>query len=285
MSSQPVRSYLVIAAAIVIAGVLISASLFIAIGGAKTTTITTTSTTTTTVTTSHDSSGLKVIAENLTITFPSGSSSGAAPLANFVANHSGYIMITGPAGGDAYYYVQVVNPLAAENETVPYPFLGPLVIPISPGSITMSLSYRDYGDIGVLNTAHLTIVYYYYPGDTETPSSSSGAQVYAVTFQQVRDCGQYNIMPWAVTIDGLTAVQPSNQSLPLPTNYFSTRVSNQNLTRITLFVPPGTYDYTLSGGAEMGGGFYPTSGTVVVSGSDVIVNVEIWLSITCTSTD
>ena len=27
----------------------------------------------------------------------------------------------------------------------------------------MSLSYRDYGDINVLNTAHLTIVYYYYP--------------------------------------------------------------------------------------------------------------------------
>ena len=142
---------------------LISASLFIAIGGAKTTTTTTTSTTTTMVTTSPDSSGLKVVAENLTITFPSGSSSGAAPLANFVANHSGYIVITGPAGGGAYYYVQVVNPLAAQNETVPYPSLGPLVIPISPGSITMSLSYRDYGDIDVLNTAHLTIVYYYYP--------------------------------------------------------------------------------------------------------------------------
>ena len=37
LSSQPVRSYLVIAAAIVIAGVLISASLFVAIGGAGTT--------------------------------------------------------------------------------------------------------------------------------------------------------------------------------------------------------------------------------------------------------
>ena len=106
---------------------------------------------------------------------------------------------------------------------------------------------------------------------TGTPVSTTGARVYAVTFQQVRYCGQYNIMPWAVTIDGLTAVQPSNQTLPLPTNYFSTRVSDQNLTRITLFVPPGTYDYTLSGGAEMGGGFYPTSGTVVISGSDVVV--------------
>ena len=207
-----------------------------------------------------------------------------ARLANFVANHSGYILVTGPTGGSAYYYIQVTNPPAGQNETLSYPALGPLVIPISPGSITMSLSYRDYGDIALPNTADLTIVYYYYPGGTEAPSSSSGALVHAVTFQQVRDCGQYNIMPWAVTIDGLTAVQPSNQSLPLPTNYFSTRVSNQNLTRITVFVPPGTYDYTLSGGAEMGGGLYPTSGTVVVSESDIVINVGIWLSITCTST-
>jgi hypothetical protein len=128
---------------------------------------------TTTVTMSPNSTGLKVIAVNLIITFPSGSSSGAAPLANFVANHSGYILITGPTGGGAYYYIQVVNPLAAQNETVPYPALGPLVIPISPGSITMSLSYRDYGDIVLPNTADLTIVYYYYPSGTEPPSSSS----------------------------------------------------------------------------------------------------------------
>ena len=50
MSSQPVQSYLVIAAAIVIAGVLISASLFVAIGGTKTTTVTSTVTTTSTAT-------------------------------------------------------------------------------------------------------------------------------------------------------------------------------------------------------------------------------------------
>ena len=54
LSSQPVRSYLVIAAAIVIAGVLISASLFLAVGqGMKTettTTVTDTSTLTTTIT-------------------------------------------------------------------------------------------------------------------------------------------------------------------------------------------------------------------------------------------
>lgn len=51
MSSQPARSYLVIAAAIVIAAFLISISVFVAVGGAKTTTITTASITTTTITT------------------------------------------------------------------------------------------------------------------------------------------------------------------------------------------------------------------------------------------
>jgi len=178
LSSQPVRSYLVIAAAIVIAGVLISASVFVAVGGAKTTTTTLTSMTTVTITVTS------------------------------------------------------------------------------------------------------TVI--------STPINSTEARVYAVTFQQVRYCGQYNIMPWAVTIGGLTQVQPPNHSLPLPTNTFSTIVPNQNLTHITFLVPPGVYNYTLSGGAPMGGELYTgsgmTSGTVVVNGADVSVSVEVWLSFTCTST-
>jgi hypothetical protein len=50
LSSPPARNHLVVAAAIVIAGVLISASLFVAVGGAKTTTTTLTSITTITST-------------------------------------------------------------------------------------------------------------------------------------------------------------------------------------------------------------------------------------------
>ena len=121
---------------------------------------------------------------------------------------------------------------------------------------------------------------------TSTPTNSTGVRAYAVTFQQVRECGQYNIIPWAVTLDGLTQVQPSNQTLPLPTNYFSTIVPNQNLTRITFSVSPGTYSYTVSGGTPngLGGELYPGSGTIHVNGSDVLVNVEVYLSITCTST-
>ncbi len=64
MSSQPIRSYLVIAAAIIIAGVLISASLFLAIGeGTKTETTTTTVTDTSTLTTT-----IKTTATNNTTT-------------------------------------------------------------------------------------------------------------------------------------------------------------------------------------------------------------------------
>ena len=151
---------------------------------------------------------------------------------------------------------------------------------ISPTSKTTTKIVTVFGTTTVTSTIISTVI--------STLASSNGARVYAVTFQQVRDCGQYNIMPWAVTIDGLTAVQPSNQSLPLPTNYFSTIVPNQNLTRITFYLPSGVYNYALSGGAPMGGELYTgsgmTSGTVEVSGADVSVNVEVWLSITCTAT-
>jgi len=119
----------------------------------------------------------------------------------------------------------------------------------------------------------------------EAVSYNTGVRVYELTFRQVRYCGQFNIIPWAVTLNGLglTEVEPSNQSLPLPTNTFSTIVPNQNLTRITFLVPSGTYSYTVSGGADFGGELYPGSGTVQVRESSVFVNVEVWLSFTCTA--
>jgi hypothetical protein len=112
-------------------------------------------------------------------------------------------------------------------------------------------------------------------------------RVYKVTFEQVQYCGEYNILPWGVSIDGLVQVQPHNQSLPLPTNTLSTIVPDKNLTQMAFYLPPGAYNYTLLGGSgfeelDVGNGAH--SGTVVVNGSDVVVNVEISLSITCTST-
>src|ERR1039458_1183849 len=75
---------------------------------------------------------------------------------------------------------------------------------------------------------------------TNPSTNTTTGRVYEVTFQQVRYCGKYNILPWTVTLNGQTEVQPSNQTLPLPTNTFSTIVPNQNLTRMTLSVPSGT---------------------------------------------
>jgi len=118
-----------------------------------------------------------------------------------------------------------------------------------------------------------------------TTAGNTGSRVYEVAFQQISYCGRFNIIPWAVTLNGLTEVEPSNQSLPLPTNTFSTIVPDQNLTRITFSVPAGTYSYAVSGGTPNGPGgeLYPGSGTVEVSGTDTIVNVQVSLGFTCTS--
>jgi len=114
-------------------------------------------------------------------------------------------------------------------------------------------------------------------------SNTTGTRVYKVTFQQVADCGTYNYMPWEVTLNGVTEVQPSNQSLPLPSDTFSAAlVTDQNLTRIVFSVPPGVYSYLVNGGADnFGGGLFPARGTVDVNSSDVTVDLDVYLSITC----
>ncbi len=121
---------------------------------------------------------------------------------------------------------------------------------------------------------------------TVTPTNSTGEVVYKVTFQQVQYCGLYNILPWAVTVGGLTQVQPSNQTLPLPTNTFSTVVPDQSLTRMTFYLPPGAYSYIVYGGSGNGPGgqLYPTSGTFQVVGSNLVLNEDVYLSFTCAPT-
>jgi hypothetical protein len=81
------------------------------------------------------------------------------------------------------------------------------------------------------------------------PATATADGVYKVTFEQVQYCGEYNILPWGVSIDGLVQVQPHSQSLPLPTNTLSTIVPDKNLTQMAFYLPPGTYNYTLLGGS------------------------------------
>gem|GEM_PF-6345895 len=90
-----------------------------------------------------------------------------------------------------------------------------------------------------------------------------------------------------MTIDGITQVQPHNQSLPLPINTFSTIVPDQNLTRMTFYLPSGTYNYTLTDDRYLFNELYTGNGNdggvVEVNGSNVIVSVDVSLSITCVS--
>jgi hypothetical protein len=65
VSRQPTRSYLAIAGAIVIAGALISASLFVVLGGAKTSTITTTEISVSTIMSTNVCSSVPSISPNL----------------------------------------------------------------------------------------------------------------------------------------------------------------------------------------------------------------------------
>ena len=119
-------------------------------------------------------------------------------------------------------------------------------------------------------------------GTTVSGTYGTEGRAYQVTFQQVRACERYNFLPWGVTMNGLTEVQPSNQSLPLPNDYVIMNVPDQNLTRITFSVTPGIYNYTVVTGPTLPGPeLFPRSGTVQVTDSDVVVYLDVVVTITC----
>jgi hypothetical protein len=103
---------------------------------------------------------VKVIVNNLNVTVPRGNMSEISRIATFISNHSGYVQISGPASGSAYFYVEMTNALHTQNQTYSY-LLGPLIVPVPSGIVVISLGYRVYGDVGVVETADLTVVYYY----------------------------------------------------------------------------------------------------------------------------
>ncbi len=292
MSIQPSRSYLAIASAIVIAGVLVSASLFFAVGQATKTITTTTgqgtssngaTETVTQTTTVYSVVGYLALTAKAACAF--GSATPPSPGGD------------GPCwGGDAYVFnctseaatqqgctqqvvyvgISGVSPPPSYVINIRYPFTNQTepswgncvwtVQGIVPG--------QGYAHCSAVNSTAFIM------GVPTTPPTGA---LYAVTFKQLRYCGEYNILPWAVKINGLTQVQPSNQTLPLPTDHFSTIVPDQSLAQMTFYLPSGIYNYTVSGG----GGFneiYPGSGTFQVGGSDIVVNLEVFLSFTCTAT-
>ena len=107
------------------------------------------------------------------------------------------------------------------------------------------------------------------------PPSSAGhsqvtGQVYKVAFQQKGWCTPpVYTAPWEVTLGNETEVEPSNATLPIPTNTATESGAFQKYSTIAFSVPDGTYAYTVQIA-----GVQPTSGIVVVSGSDVTIGTS-----------
>ena len=106
-----------------------------------------------------------------------------------------------------------------------------------------------------------------YPSSAN-PSKSS--QPHTVTFRQGACSPSVYAAPWSVTLGRVTVTEPkgANPSANTTESYAS---SNYNLATITLSVPDGEYDYSLSPRV------FPIQnpGSLTVNGTDVTVNVPI----------
>ncbi|HVP22341.1 MAG TPA: hypothetical protein VMS77_00350 [Conexivisphaerales archaeon] len=107
---------------------------------------------------------------------------------------------------------------------------------------------------------------------------SAGPQV--VTFRQEGACSpQFWGVPWSVTIDGQTKVQPAGTKLPLDDNLLQ-GTANESLATISFLLPSGTYAYEVRPSNMF---FSPSSGTVTVGGGDVEVDIAL-SGTSCTTT-
>lgn len=100
-----------------------------------------------------------------------------------------------------------------------------------------------------------------------------------VDFVQQSACpGGIYLAPWEVMLGNMTAVQPSNATLPLSESSFEAAHAFFNDSIISFLVPNGTYPYQVLPKAFLG-----MSGTLTVNGSDVIVEVHA-APVSCTTT-
>ena len=105
---------------------------------------------------------------------------------------------------------------------------------------------------------------------TVTTGGDDSSDHHYVVFQQIGACSpEFWGIPWSVTIGNVTEVQPSGTPLPL-NNYGLSGTLDKNLTIIVFSLPDGTYHFSVSPSA---GFFTPQSGTAVVNGTDVLVDV------------
>jgi hypothetical protein len=111
-------------------------------------------------------------------------------------------------------------------------------------------------------------------------SCSSSPNLHCVAFQQLGACNpEFWGVPWSVTVDGVTQVQPEGSSVPGPNSGLG-GTTNQNLTIIVFSLPDGAYNFSVR---PSNGYFTPTSGTVDVNGTDVLVQIA-YTGTGCTET-
>jgi len=106
---------------------------------------------------------------------------------------------------------------------------------------------------------------------TLTASCDSSSTLHCVVFQQLGACSpdEFWGIPWSVTIGNSTEVQPPGTTLPLD-NYGLGGTLNENFTVIVFSLPSGLYNFSVSPSA---GFFTPTTGSVRVNGTDVLVEI------------
>ena len=126
---------------------------------------------------------------------------------------------------------------------------------------TVTTTLIDNGISPVTNTTAVSI--------PSTGIQSTG-KLYNVTFIQEGACSpEFWGVPWSVTVDGQTLVQPVGTELPL--NDFALRgTTNQSLSIISFLLPDGSYQYQIRPSA---GFFTPSSGTVNVEGNNMTVDI------------
>jgi len=102
------------------------------------------------------------------------------------------------------------------------------------------------------------------------PSFPAGVRLYDVTFEQRGACSPlFWMLPWAVTLNGSTRIQPLTATIP-PQYYYGT--GSASLAVIVFPVPDGSYQrksFPTTVNYDD-----PTSGVVNVVGSDVTVQVD-----------
>jgi hypothetical protein len=135
-------------------------------------------------------------------------------------------------------------------------------------SATVFLSLSPYGFGPSRNVTEMVTTTATSTTTTTARASMSSIQLYEVIFNESALCNSY-ADEWAVTLGNITLGQPSNMTFPL-SRIGSFSPAGQMISKIVFTVPDGTYDFNVSKSADP----FPANGTVNVSGSNVVVQIE-----------